>query len=262
VQLEPETEEERETCPFCEGREDQTPPEVFALPEGREPDTPGWSVRVVPNKFPAFEGQEVVVHSPEHIRSLADLSDDQLELVAHAWRARAESRRGEGFPYFFACVNEGKLAGSSLPHSHSQLVPFREEPPVPAAEHDGGCRVCEYVEQERSEGTRLVEEDAGLVLFCPYAGRAPYECMIAPVEHETDAFASALLGRALGIAADVLRRLAELRGPAPANLWLHGAGHWHLELLPRLTVFAGIELGAGPYVNSLAPEQAAAALRR
>jgi UDPglucose--hexose-1-phosphate uridylyltransferase len=181
--------------------------------------------------------------------------------VAHAWRARAEARRAEGFPFFFACVNEGKLAGSSLPHSHSQLVPFRDEPPVPAAEHDGDCRVCEYVERERSEGTRIVSEDSGLVVLCPYAGRVPYECLIAPTEHEADAFASDRLGRALALAAGVLRRLAELRGPAPTNLWLHGTGHWHLELLPRLTVLAGVELGAGHYVNSLGPEQAAAQLR-
>jgi UDPglucose--hexose-1-phosphate uridylyltransferase len=261
VQLDPETLEEREHCPFCEGREDQTPPEVFALPGGREPDTPGWSVRVVPNKFPAFERQEVVVHAPEHVRSLAALSEDQLGLVAQAWRARAAAAKAEGFPHLFACVNEGRLAGSSLPHSHSQLVWLREEPPVPAAEHDGDCRVCDYLERELSERTRVVAECEGLLLLCPYAGRAPYECLVAPLEHEPDGYDSERLGSALALAASVLSRLAELRGPPPANLWLHNSGHWHLELLPRLTVFAGVELGAGHYVNSLPPEQAAEALR-
>ncbi|HUH21298.1 MAG TPA: hypothetical protein VLZ09_05455, partial [Gaiellaceae bacterium] len=83
--LGPPTEEELESCPFCEGREDRTPPEVLALaPDDREPDTPGWSVRVVPNKYPAFERQEVVVHSPQHRRSIAELGLEQLELVAEA----------------------------------------------------------------------------------------------------------------------------------------------------------------------------------
>jgi UDPglucose--hexose-1-phosphate uridylyltransferase len=219
-------------------------------------------VRVVPNKYPAFEHQEVVVHAPQHVRSLTDLDAGQLELVAQAWQARAAAARAEGFPHLFACVNEGRLAGSSLPHSHSQLVWLREEPPAEAAEHDGECRVCALLERERSEGTRIVTEQSNLVLLCPYAARAPYECLIAPVDHQGDGFGSERLAGALTLAAEALRRLAERRGPAPANLWLHNGEHWHIELLPRLNVFAGIELGTGHYVNSLAPEQAAENLRR
>lgn len=261
--LEPETPEELESCPLCEGREERTPPEVFALPSaGREPDTPGWSVRVVPNKFPAFERQEVVVHAPRHVRSLADIGGEQLAHVAEAWQARAAAARAEGFPYVFACVNEGRAAGSSLPHSHSQLVGFREQPPVEAGERRGAdCRFCKYLAWERGENMRVVLEREGLVLLCPYAGRAPYECLVAPLEHEADGFESALLGAGLALAAEALRRLREAEGARPANLWLHPDGHWHLELLPRLTVFASIELGAGHYVNALAPEQAAATLR-
>jgi UDPglucose--hexose-1-phosphate uridylyltransferase len=261
--LEPETAEERESCPFCEGNEHRTPPEVFALPAaGREPDSPGWAVRVVPNKFPAFERQEVVVHAPQHVRSLADLGVEQLSLVAEAWHARAKAARADGFPHVFACVNEGRAGGASLPHSHSQLVPFREEPPVQAAEHaSASCRVCDYLAWERAEQKRVVAERDGLLLLCPYAGRAPYECLVAPLEHEPDGFESSLLGAGLELAADALRRLREAEGPRAANLWLHNGGHWHLELLPRLTVFASVELGAGYHVNPLPPEQAAEALR-
>ncbi len=61
--------------------------------------------------------------------------------------------------------------------------------------------------------------------------------------------------------AEALRRLQALEGALPVNAWLHDHGHWHVEVLPRLTVFAGIELGAGIYVNSLVPEAAATALR-
>jgi UDPglucose--hexose-1-phosphate uridylyltransferase len=217
-------------------------------------------VRVVPNKYPAFERQEVVVHSPQHVRSLAELAPGQLELVAEAWRLRATAAREEG-KTLFAGLNEGRAAGASLPHSHSQLVWLDAEPPASKAERGGGCRVCDYLEVERGEGTRLVEERDGLVLLCPYASRSPYECLVAPLEHESDGFGSALLGSALDLAAEALRRLALTEGPRPANLWLHESGHWHIELLPRLTVFASLELGAGHYINILAPERAAAALR-
>lgn len=228
--------------------------------EAREPDTPGWSVRVVPNKYPAFERQEVVVHSPEHRRSIAELGAAQLELVAEAWRLRAAMAE-EQSRTIFACVNEGRAAGASLPHSHSQLVWLDAEPPVAQAERGDPCRLCAYLEQERAEETRLVEERGGLVLLCPYASRTAYECLIAPLAHEERGFPSPLLGAALELAAEALRRLAVAEGPRPMNLWLHEAGHWHLELLPRLSVPASLELGAGHYINTLAPEQAAEILR-
>jgi UDPglucose--hexose-1-phosphate uridylyltransferase len=228
--------------------------------EGREPDTPGWSVRVVPNKYPAFERQEVVVHAPQHVRSIVELDAGQFELVAEAWRLRAAVALAEG-KQLFACVNEGRAAGASLAHSHSQLVWLDEEPPAAAAERGEACRLCESLERERREGSRIVAEQDGLVLLCPYASRMPYECLVAPLEHEASGFRSELLGRGLALAADALRRLGAAEGARPGNLWLHESGHWHLELLPRLTVLASLELGAGHYINTLAPERAAATLR-
>ena len=254
ARLEPETPEELESCPFCEGREERTPPELLSLPEGREPDTPGWSVRVVPNKFPAFEHQEVVVHAPQHVRSLADLDDAHVDLVATAWQLRAKALREEGFAHVFVGINEGRVAGASLPHSHSQLVGLREEPP--AADDVG-----EYIAWERSEESRIVLEKNGLVLLCPFAGRGPYESLIAPLEQEPDAFHSPLLGPALRLAADALRRIAAAEGPPPVNAWLRTGSHWRIEILPRFTVMAAIELGLGYYVNPLAPERAAETLR-
>jgi UDPglucose--hexose-1-phosphate uridylyltransferase len=236
---------------------------VLVLPavEGREPDTPGWQVRVVPNLYPAFSGQEVVVHGPDHTRSLAELEDGLLELVAEAWRLRARARRAQGLPHLQALVNEGREAGASLTHSHSQLVWLPEEPPLAAAEVGQPCRICAVIERELSEGARVVAERNGVVLLCPWAGRMPYELLVAPAEHEVDGLESELLGTALALAADGLRRLRAVEGPRPANLWLHDGTHWHLEVLPRLTILAGLELGAGVYLNPLAPEQAAAALR-
>jgi UDPglucose--hexose-1-phosphate uridylyltransferase len=274
-------------CPFCEGRESATPPETLALgPPGRPADAPGWRVRVVPNKFPAFgpwsdEGdrasglfarraargrQEVVIHSPRHIRTLADLSMRELEWVVEAWQARAMAAREEGFPYMQALVNEGAAAGASLQHSHSQLVWLIEEPPLVVQERqtqaaEGGCVLCRVLAEELEQRIRIVSERDGLVLLCPFAGRQPYELLVAPRECESDPFTSNLLGSALALVAEGLRRLHVAEGTVPVNVWVHAAGHWHLEVVPRLTVLAGLELGAGYFVNTLAPESAAGVLR-
>jgi UDPglucose--hexose-1-phosphate uridylyltransferase len=93
-----------------------------------------WTVRVVPNLYPAFDRQEVVVHSPRHVRTFAELRDEEIAAVAVAWNARFDTAREEGFPYVHALINEGRAAGSSLPHSHSQLVWLREPPPAAAVE--------------------------------------------------------------------------------------------------------------------------------
>jgi UDPglucose--hexose-1-phosphate uridylyltransferase len=249
VAAEPPSPEELESCPFCAGREDRTPPETFRVPDGD-----GWRVRVVPNLYPALERQEVVVHSPRHVRSLAELEPAELGPVAEAWRDRARAARAEGFPYVHALVNEGKPAGASLAHSHSQLVWLREPPPEVAMEAD--CGVCEIL----AAAEPVVEED-GVVAVARPAGRLPYELLLAPTEHEHGGFESARLAAALRVLRDCIARLHAVEGPAPLNAWLHDGPHWHLELLPRLTVLAGLELGAGIYVNSLPPDDAAAALR-
>jgi UDPglucose--hexose-1-phosphate uridylyltransferase len=240
-ELEPPTPEELDTCPFCAGREDRTPPETLRLPAGAT----DWSVRVVPNLYPAFERQEVVVHTPRHARSIGELEDDELELVAEAWRQRVAAEPGG---YVHAIVNEGRDAGASLPHTHSQLVWLGEPPPAVGTERG------------LPEGEPVLAGD-GVRATCPHASRVPYEVTIAPDQLEPDGFTSDLLGPGLRLLAECIRRLRRIQGPVPVNAWLHNGVHWHLELVPRLTVIAGIELGAGIYVNPLAPEDAAEHLR-
>jgi UDPglucose--hexose-1-phosphate uridylyltransferase len=249
--IEDATPEELESCPFCAGREDRTPPQVLVLPE-----TGDWTVRVVPNLYPALERQEVVVHSPRHVRTFAELEDAELELVAEAWRRRFAAAADEGFPYVHAMVNEGRFAGASLAHSHSQLIWLREPPPAVAKEPATDvCAVCSLV----SEPELAIGEHADIVAVCHPAGRAPFELLIAPRSHDSgaeDDFAGAL-----HLLRESIRRLRALEGPVPWNAWLHLGAHWHLEVVPRLTVFAGLELGAEVYVNVVEPASAAAALR-
>jgi UDPglucose--hexose-1-phosphate uridylyltransferase len=261
--MDPATHEELDTCPFCEGREDQTPPETFAIaPLGRKPDTPGWSVRVVPNKYPAFEHHEVVIHTPWHSRSFGELSGEEAEAVAHTWLARARAARAAGYAHLQAVLNEGRDAGGSLAHSHSQLVWLQEAPPLVRQEASDECAVCRVL----ADAARI-DEVGGVVLTAPHAARGPYELLLAPAAHVGDAFADgAGLAAALELLRRGIKRLAEVEGGVPLNAWLHtppfrAEGHWHIEVLPRFSIIASLELGAGIYINSLAPEEAAARLR-
>jgi UDPglucose--hexose-1-phosphate uridylyltransferase len=214
-----------------------TPPQTLVLPEAGD-----WQVRVVPNLYPALERQEVVVHSRRHIRSIAEAEDDELELVAAAWQRRAADEPGNVFPL----INEGREAGASLAHSHSQLIWLPELPYKRA--------------QPRRE---VVLEREGVVASCPWASRVPYETVIAPVEPDADALTSPLLGAVLQTLAGLVRRLQELEGQVPLNAWLErGEDDWRLVLFPRLNFLAGLELGAGVFVNTLPPEEAAARLRK
>jgi len=212
----------------------------------------------VPNLFPAFERQEVVVHSPRHVRSFAELEGDELAATAIAWAARAEAARAEGFDYLHALVNEGRAAGASLLHSHSQLVWLREAPPAVAGEADGGLRELLH----RARETELeVTRHADVSAFCHPAGRLPYEIVIAADEQLAPWPDGATLVVALEVLRDTVQRLRRVEGSVPWNAWLHHGRDWHVELVPRLATLAGIELGAGIYVNTVAPEVAAAALR-
>ncbi len=196
-----------------------------------------------------------MISTPRHIRSLAELDDAEVALIAEAWRARAAAEPG----YIHALLNEGREAGASLPHSHTQLAWTGEIPPAVATEHtdDTNCALCDLVTSNQN----VITERDGIVVIANPFGRLPYELLIAPRDHDSGGFGERL-EVALALLADSIRRLhAVAAGPVPLNAWLHNRGHWHFELLPRLTVMAGLELGAGIYVNSVDPAAAAAELR-
>jgi UDPglucose--hexose-1-phosphate uridylyltransferase len=245
--IEPETQEELDECPFCAGREDRTPPETLRLPDGAEQ----WIVRVVPNLYPAIERQEVVIHSPEHKRSFAELTDEEIDLVEQAWLRRATAGLEEGFTYILPLINEGRVAGSSLPHTHSQIA-FLREPPSGAPKVDPGV-----IEELLERQDLFVAEDNIEEAIVHPAGRLPYELLIGGTDH---------LGATLRLLRTCIRKLHAVEGPVPWNAWLYGLFGGEetasfMQVVPRLTVLAGLELGAEIYVNSLDPVEAAGRLR-
>jgi UDPglucose--hexose-1-phosphate uridylyltransferase len=185
----------------------------------------------------------VVIHSPEHVRSFADLDDEHVSLVAEAWeRRRRDVPKGE----FFALVNEGRLAGASLAHSHSQLVWFAE--PSPAVAGEAPERIPDLLDL-------TVMRRGDVVAAIHPVGAGPYESLIAAPNGDGE------LADALFLLRDLVRRLHTAEGIRPWNAWFHPGPAWHLHVVPRLTALAGVELGAGVYVNVLPPESAAERLK-
>lgn len=261
-------------CPFCAGNEALTPPEVDAVrPSGGPADGPGWTVRVVPNKYPALPGQhEVIVHAPRHEAELEDLGDKALAEVLGVWQRRVAAQLDDGAAAVTLIGNLGAGAGASQEHPHEQLFATPVVPPLLLEElahmeryrnRYGSCVICD---QLQGAGDRLVLSGA-MSAWTPAAGRFNGELWLAPGDHQPD-FRDA----SPALVAPALRRVltavkTSLPG-APLNFWLHtapaelrGPYHWHLELAPRTAALAGFELGTDIAVTTTLPEAAAADYR-
>jgi UDPglucose--hexose-1-phosphate uridylyltransferase len=257
-----------EQCPFCAGHEDRTPPETLVLPGSGD-----WDVRVVPNLYPALvppDGlNEVVVHGPEHVTAFAGLSRARVEQVCEAWAERADAYARAGFAHVVCAINDGPGSGASLDHSHSQLTALALAAPLVATRlerFEAGCPVCAELAARTADG-RIVAERAGVRVYAPWASATPYQLRAAPLVHGSDALAAPqALAAALHEIAGVYDRAL---GEVPWNAWLHtrplrGSDHglhWHVEAVPRLTVLASMELGAGLPVCPVDPGAAAGVLR-
>jgi UDPglucose--hexose-1-phosphate uridylyltransferase len=270
--------------------------------DGTHANGPGWDLRVVPNQFPVLrvegtldrqgEGlfdrmngigaHEVIIESPRHQDTLATISDAAVENVLSAFRDRVHDlKRDRRFRYIIVFKNHGTAAGSSLDHSHSQLIALPIVPREVRDEMDGArlhyntkerCVFCDIVSQDSRDGRRLIAENADMVALAPYAPRFPFETWILPKRHQS-AFEDAprheyaSLARLLG---DILRRMNRMLENPPYNLLIHTAPlqeaagdfyHWHVEIIPKLTKVAGFEWATGFYVNPTSPEEAAQVLR-
>jgi UDPglucose--hexose-1-phosphate uridylyltransferase len=283
--------------PFAEGNESLTPPEVYALrPGGTPPDGPGWLVRAFPNRFPALApdapavardarpdlftavagagAHEVIVNSPRPVTALAELEADEVATAVEAWRVRMRAHREAATLHLF--VNEGADGGASRAHTHAQLLALDFVPALIARERErfgayatrtmGQQLLDDLAAEEVRRGERIVAIDDEAVVLAPYAATMPYQLMLVPrrprLRFEDDGPTAAALLH------DALRRLARRFGASPPlNLWIRsaprGAEHfcWRIDIVPRLAGIAGLELGSGVRLNSVAPERAAAELR-
>jgi UDPglucose--hexose-1-phosphate uridylyltransferase len=290
-------------CPFDPGNEKTTPPEIIAYrAAGTLPNTSGWTMRVVANKFPALiiEGNlskvgeglydkmngigahEVIIETPDHEETLSTMSLDRFTNVLRAYRDRiVDLSRDPRFQYILVFKNQGRAAGASLEHSHSQLIALPVIPEIALEELNGSkkyygykdrCVYCDIVRQEMESKVRVVIEDEDFLVCCPFAPRSPFEVWIIPKKHdsnythlEEDKFFS--LAK---IFSETLRRLDKALSNRPYNFMLHTSPvkeahqdyyHWHFEVVPKLTRIAGFEWGSGFYINPSPPEETAKFLR-
>jgi UDPglucose--hexose-1-phosphate uridylyltransferase len=204
-------------CPFCEGQEAKTPPEVFSFRKPHShPNGPGWDIRVIPNKFPVLrvEGEmekmgigmydkmsgigahEVIIETPNHNQQMEDLPVETIAKIFETYKLRLEDlMKDSRFRYLLVFKNVGQSAGATLEHSHSQLIatpvtPKRVKEELVGAQeyhqYKDRCVFCDMIREEIGQKSRMVYENDGFVSFCPFASRFPFEIWVLPKRHHPD----------------------------------------------------------------------------
>jgi UDPglucose--hexose-1-phosphate uridylyltransferase len=252
------------SCPFCEGHESETPPEVLTFRDSAAaPNGPGWRVRVVPNRYAAvrpdgassplsasergaggerFPGAgvaEVFIECPQHETKFRNLSREQITDVLRAWHKRLRLRRDDPrVAYAQVFKNEGAAAGASVEHCHSQLIGISFVPPEVAKEAEhleklrimaGVCPYCRWI-AAGSESNRFVTQSSHFAVFCPTAPRFPGEMWLLPKPHghAFHALSEDSLPELAGILIDVLTRMDGVFGAPAFNLIVKSAPYSRL----------------------------------
>jgi UDPglucose--hexose-1-phosphate uridylyltransferase len=286
-----------EDCPFCLGNENRTPETevLYGDPEN-------WRMRVVPNKFAAlspagdttreewkifrkthgYGRHEIIIETPLHDKCIALMPEDQVEELIRVYRDRyLELKKDPNIKIIIIFKNHGEAAGTSLEHSHTQIVASPIVPPFIrrrfeiATQHfdnTGRCLYCDLLLNEVEEKERIVSETDYFVALHPFASHYPFETWIMPKMHSSSFgnIADMEIRGLAGILKEILLKLyVSLENP-DFNLIIHTAPvddeHktyflWHIQIIPRLTLAAGFELGSGIHINSAMPEETAAYLR-
>ncbi|MEJ2623540.1 MAG: hypothetical protein P8Z80_03055 [Pseudolabrys sp.] len=284
-------------CPFCPGHESELP---GILAETKAAGEPGWTVRVVPNKYPALQAQagaphlaehvaqagngvhEVIIESPRHDAQLDTLSAEERLAVVTAYRDRCQVLfAAPGIETVILFRNHGPSAGASLLHPHAQAIALGMVPPRLAALNEwaksyhadhGVCAMCEELQVETCHRERVIEETDRFLALVPFAAEHPYEIWIVPHDHHASFIdiEDAALAEFGELLARCLRRLKKVLDDPPYNFAIDSAPkhefgaahfHWRLRLVPRVAIWGGFELGGGLPINPSSPENDAAALR-
>ncbi|MEA2037771.1 MAG: galactose-1-phosphate uridylyltransferase [Nanoarchaeota archaeon] len=278
-----EVKEVVKTCFFCPGSEHLTPPEI-----GRIGNEEGWEMRWFPNKFPAVKPEgnpeiknnnyfftsssayghhEVIVESRDHEKQLWDLQVEDIKKILHIYNERiTELSNRENIKYVTIFKNHGREAGTSIIHTHTQVVALNKVPQlvqdeVDASKKHQNCPYCGVIETEKTSDRRCFENNT-FVAFTPYASRFNFEIWAFPKRHvkEIKEFNEGEFNDLADILNKILRKLKEIN--APYNFYIHYSPrgedlHFHIEIIPRFAVWAGFEFSSNDIINSVSPEDAA-----
>ncbi|OGK17431.1 hypothetical protein A2774_05475 [Candidatus Roizmanbacteria bacterium RIFCSPHIGHO2_01_FULL_39_12c] len=241
------------SCPFCENRESETPPEVYRIGEG-EANKPGWKIRVVPNKYSITDIHEVILHSPDHVKDIENLNLQQVNLILSSYRQRFNNYRKKGQVLIFC--NHGEHAGASLTHPHAQLV-------VIPSQINLDTLIREPLNNQ-------VEEKKLFRIYCPDFSQWPYEIWIVPIK-EGSFFGDITDDEIKELSTLMIKMLKKLEHiyqsqrlsslPFGYNYYFYHKENWYLRIIPRFIHRAGFELGTGLYVNIVDPLEAALELK-
>ncbi|MHB0970899.1 MAG: galactose-1-phosphate uridylyltransferase [Thermoanaerobaculia bacterium] len=264
-------------CPFCPGHENETPPELLRVAHGDS-----WLLRVVPNRYPAVrldasgpnaaQGlHEVVIESPDHGAAFEQFSAEHARVVLESYLRRFIALRQQAsIEYILFFKNDGRPAGESIEHPHSQIMALTFVPPDSRVPPDvGSCALCALIAAIPRD--LVISESDAFLTIAPPASRFPYEQWIVPKAHAPDfsGMDAETTGEMARRMQSALRNLRRIESEAPYNWIIHNAPpreahpfrHWYLEILPRMTQLAGFELGTGMTINIVSPERAAEELR-
>ncbi|MEM3400333.1 MAG: DUF4921 family protein [Candidatus Micrarchaeia archaeon] len=263
-------------CFFCPGNEHLTPPEIARVENGKG----GWLIRCFPNKFAAVANNfkkaygfhEVIVETPSHNTTLSEIPIWQMEKLLWMYTERIKSlEQNPRIQYVLIFKNEGEDAGASLGHTHTQLLASDFVPDLVGRElgafseykKKGKCIFCEMIKNEKR---RYIFENSEFIAFAPYASRFAFETWIMPKEHIPSITKLQNLEKMAEAMKRVLEKIDNSLNYPPYNYFLHNAPkgrdfHFHLEITPRLTKWAGLEIGGDVPINAMPPEKAARFLR-
>lgn len=308
---EPAEKQDGAKCPFCEGHESMTPPEIYAKrKQGSAKNKSGWQTRVVPNLYKAvqievphqhhyglfehwegFGAHEVIIDTPQHHTSMTQWSEEAIVSWLKTMRTRvADLRRDQRIAYISLFKNEGQRAGSTQPHSHTQLIGL---PIIPKAVKEGYLRCFEHykhhaealletvVEHEEENGARLVARSENFTAFCPYASAYPFEVMISSrrAMGQIDTLRDKTIRELAPLLLSTVKKLKNQLGCFDFNLAVatpplqegtvehdliasvDAVCRFSIRIMPRIFQHGGFETGTGMIINPVAPETAAKLLR-
>jgi UDPglucose--hexose-1-phosphate uridylyltransferase len=236
-------------CPFCPGAEDQTPPEIAR-------DGEPWRIRVFPNRYPPTEQAEVIVESASHTASFDELPADHAARTVEMY---FERYRAIGANYVAIFKNNGRLAGASIPHLHSQIVGTPFVPLRPAREGEAFARAARCPLCDGGEHP-LIAETEHYRWIAPRGSRLAYQQWIVPNRHEHDLSEPGDLASLLQSSVRAMRTISDSFNWAFVTFPHQRRGHWYVELFPRVAMIAGYELGTGTFINTIDPIDAAKTL--